>query len=102
MSRMCMVRNSLRFLLFFFYSSRRLHTRYWRDWSSDVCSSDLTDRGRFTLTPSAIARSLTFPAHDDGRITPTVDVKKLRSAAGKELAKVEVKAEEARDRKSVV
>src|SRR5438445_1862868 len=30
----------LRALLFFF-SSRRRHTRYWRDWSSDVCSSDL-------------------------------------------------------------
>src|SRR3712207_7228857 len=22
------------------FSSRRRHTRYWRDWSSDVCSSD--------------------------------------------------------------
>src|SRR3712207_9178172 len=28
-------------LLIFFFSSRRRHTRYWRDWSSDVCSSDL-------------------------------------------------------------
>src|SRR3712207_5671281 len=27
--------------LLFFFSSRRRHTRYWRDWSSDVCSSDL-------------------------------------------------------------
>src|SRR3712207_7740138 len=25
----------------FFFSSRRRHTRYWRDWSSDVYSSDL-------------------------------------------------------------
>src|SRR3712207_9555088 len=25
----------------FIFSSRRRHTRYWRDWSSDVCSSDL-------------------------------------------------------------
>src|SRR3712207_365693 len=25
----------------FLFSSRRRHTRYWRDWSSDVCSSDL-------------------------------------------------------------
>src|SRR3712207_8323069 len=25
----------------FFFSSRRRHTRYWRDWSSEVCSSDL-------------------------------------------------------------
>src|SRR3712207_7021683 len=23
------------------FSSRRRHTRYWHDWSSDVCSSDL-------------------------------------------------------------
>src|SRR2546421_2812428 len=29
------------FLLFFFFSSRRRHTRSDRDWSSDVCSSDL-------------------------------------------------------------
>src|SRR5258707_4180051 len=31
----------------FFFSSRRRHTRYWRDWSSDVCSSDLSVRGRW-------------------------------------------------------
>src|SRR5215813_14710311 len=29
--------------LFFFFSSRRRHTRCGRDWSSDVCSSDLID-----------------------------------------------------------
>src|SRR3712207_5615945 len=28
-------------MCYFFFSSRRRHTRYWRDWSSDVCSSDL-------------------------------------------------------------
>src|SRR5437764_10417313 len=27
----------------FFFSSRRRHTRYIGDWSSDVCSSDLSD-----------------------------------------------------------
>src|SRR5437762_13171531 len=27
--------------MFFFFSSRRRHTRYIGDWSSDVCSSDL-------------------------------------------------------------
>src|SRR5439155_12919455 len=27
----------------FFFSSRRRHTRWPRDWSSDVCSSDLPD-----------------------------------------------------------
>src|SRR5690349_21920628 len=29
------------FIFFFFFSSRRRHTRSLRDWSSDVCSSDL-------------------------------------------------------------
>src|SRR6266849_7367361 len=29
---------------FFFFSSRRRHTRSTRDWSSDVCSSDLNER----------------------------------------------------------
>src|SRR5437868_14343232 len=28
-------------IFFFFFSSRRRHTRSKRDWSSDVCSSDL-------------------------------------------------------------
>src|SRR5207302_4258810 len=28
-------------IFFFFFSSRRRHTRFSRDWSSDVCSSDL-------------------------------------------------------------
>src|SRR5687768_17700612 len=30
------------YFFFFFFSSRRRHTRCSRDWSSDVCSSDLT------------------------------------------------------------
>src|SRR5690349_23124115 len=30
---------------FFFFSSRRRHTRSLRDWSSDVCSSDLAGHG---------------------------------------------------------
>src|SRR5215475_15544189 len=30
-------------IFFFFFSSRRRHTRFSRDWSSDVCSSDLLD-----------------------------------------------------------
>src|SRR6267378_5542460 len=36
--------------IFFFFSSRRRHTRSLRDWSSDVCSSDLGPR----LTDSAL------------------------------------------------
>src|SRR2546422_271252 len=32
------------FHIFFFFSSRRRHTRCSRDWSSDVCSSDLAQQ----------------------------------------------------------
>src|SRR5438067_7378909 len=40
------------FLFFFFFSSRRRHTRSKRDWSSDVCSSDLTSASRPCAIPS--------------------------------------------------
>src|SRR2546426_9182673 len=33
-------------LVYFFFSSRRRHTRLQGDWSSDVCSSDLSPIGR--------------------------------------------------------
>src|SRR5690606_31234603 len=35
----------LSWFLLFFFSSRRRHTRFSRDWSSDVCSSDLSPCG---------------------------------------------------------
>src|SRR3712207_8523500 len=49
----------------FFFSSRRRHTRYWRDWSSDVCSSDLRLGGgeqvQVPLAPAVVARRLAGP-----------------------------------------
>src|SRR5256884_9828369 len=48
------------FIVVFFFSSRRRHTRCSRDWSSDVCSSDLVGctpngDGSFTFrTPQPI------------------------------------------------
>src|SRR6266511_6196346 len=52
------------YIFFFFFSSRRRHTRFSRDWSSDVCSSDLRQSVRERslddvprhLTPSSAAR----------------------------------------------
>src|SRR5690554_7195962 len=38
-------------MFFFFFSSRRRHTRCGRDWSSDVCSSDLGNQGRLDVWP---------------------------------------------------
>src|SRR5215813_14709833 len=39
--------------LCFFFSSRRRHTRCGRDWSSDVCSSDLIATGK--LSPQTVS-----------------------------------------------
>src|SRR2546430_8607254 len=39
---------------FFFFSSRRRHTRFDCDWSSDVCSSDLTGKIRTALDAAGI------------------------------------------------
>src|SRR3712207_7549530 len=47
-------------LFIFFFSSRRRHTRYWRDWSSDVCSSDL-DRHPVLTEPEEVHPLLPEP-----------------------------------------
>src|SRR6266496_6031273 len=41
-------------VLFFFFSSIRRHTRSLRDWSSDVCSSDLRSAGAGTSSRSGL------------------------------------------------
>src|SRR5882762_11555080 len=48
-------------LLFFFFSSRRRHTRFKCDWSSDVCSSDLVGESlhRWRLDPACLTLELT-------------------------------------------
>src|SRR5690606_40765547 len=39
-----------------FFSSRRRHTRFSRDWSSDVCSSDLYSERFNRFSPGLIGR----------------------------------------------
>src|SRR5215510_15844359 len=43
-------------IFFFFFSSRRRHTRWPRDWSSDVCSSDLHGGRKQVLRKTALNR----------------------------------------------
>src|SRR5439155_7430331 len=50
-------------LYFFFFSSRRRHTRWPRDWSSDVCSSDLLPESTSAFGPIGVVDS----AADSGR-----------------------------------
>src|SRR5947209_1016743 len=90
-------------------SSRRRHTRYWRDWSSDVCSSDLRSvfvieaedgrvaaRGDIPTTPAGfrqLRRQHALPAE-----TPVaLESGTVAFYAARELARVGL-----RDRKSVV
>src|SRR5206468_9873181 len=52
------------FFFFFFFSSRRRHTRSDRDWSSDVCSSDLAARDRDDVRLAGPARPARPPRRD--------------------------------------
>src|SRR6266498_3623250 len=47
--------------IFFFFSSRRRHTRCGRDWSSDVCSSDLDGQyQKYVVEPGTYIREHFF------------------------------------------
>src|SRR3712207_9413525 len=63
----------------FFFSGRRRHTRYWRDWSSDVCSSDLGGGGKLAASPAAILRDL---EGDLARAFPAVGPERGRGREG--------------------
>src|SRR6266487_4273532 len=62
------------FFFVFFFSSRRRHTRWTGDWSSDVCSSDLL--AYYGLRLEAVIDTHT---HADHR-TASVDLKELTNA----------------------
>src|SRR5690606_14493031 len=53
----------------FFFSSRRRHTRFSRDWSSDVCSSDLGRAPRSSSRRRCQWRRLLFRTRSAGRST---------------------------------
>src|SRR5699024_11263212 len=75
-------------IFFFFFSSRRRHTRSKRDWSSDVCSSDLIIFAIISITPPVDSFSVsranqitllknTLIENDmleDGEIVPNEDI----------------------------
>src|SRR5207249_9706160 len=73
----------VRLFFFFFFSSRRRHTRSKRDWSSDVCSSDLVhkdlggnvalDRLRQRLRKRGLQLMLDFVPNHTGLDHPWVE-----------------------------
>src|SRR5207249_8762183 len=84
----------------FFFSSRRRHTRSKRDWSSDVCSSDLScgsvdSTGLYkapAAVPTAAPSSTTAPVNAAGIVTvfafSKVDNARIAQAARSEERRV--------------
>src|SRR6266852_7090020 len=62
--------------IFFFFSSRRLHTRCYRDWSSDVCSSDLAG-----VAAPVAAQTLVATYNDLTSVASLLDAHKAEVAA---------------------
>src|SRR3712207_2466394 len=59
----------------FFFSSRSRHTRYWRDWSSDVCSSDLREEDHHASEEEENSEPVTYlVAEDPGLLVDERDV----------------------------
>src|SRR5256885_9150397 len=82
---------------FFFFSSRRRHTRLQGDWSSDVCSSDLGQLVGDRVTGTVGAVALGVPALDD----VDAGVEPVEVLAVEEMM-VGQEHEAVQDRKSVV
>src|SRR2546421_7722021 len=85
-------------IYFFFFSSRRRHTRSDRDWSSDVCSSDLPDMAALNgsgtnATPFALSLSSSMQPDPKVNFTLTINYTGGHQAA---------QSWDLRDRKSVV
>src|SRR5690606_40138024 len=66
---------------FFFFSSRRRHTRFSRDWSSDVCSSDLgswkllnasASDGKHLSVTHVTRDGTVYAEQDDGKAPPAI------------------------------
>src|SRR5690242_21643144 len=68
----------LAFSCFFFFSSRRRHTRLTCDWSSDVCSSDLAvaaaaDEAANTFGTDSVAEQVEYGFSGDVGVLPPMD-----------------------------
>src|SRR5690606_16152257 len=77
----------------FFFSSRRRHTRFSRDWSSDVCSSDLRDEIQDVNQVSAFVRPHDVELTRDGAAgLPAVRVEHIQPVGS--VIRIELKLTE--------
>src|SRR6266542_4878582 len=69
--------------LFFFWSRRR-HTRCYRDWSSDVCSSDLLEPRERVALGAALLEAVGAGEEDDRRDPVELQVHRGAASEGEE------------------
>src|SRR5207249_8895546 len=80
--------------IIFFFSSRRRHTRSKRDWSSDVCSSDLQASARTSRPDPMMAPSDTAggggprPSRDRADSRSSVSAKRSDAATARTAPKI--------------
>src|SRR5437879_11235011 len=80
---MCLSRFYRRLTGSFFFSSRRRHTRYIGDWSSDVCSSDLPPAAVAEPTPPGPVEAPPVTAPDTLRLAREIETPLRERAAAK-------------------
>src|SRR5688572_31128645 len=80
--------------LYFFFSSRRRHTRFDCDWSSDVCSSDLPDDA--TLLEAIQATRTSIWAQQFPVMLAVIDVLKLAVETLREIREADPSRSEER------
>src|SRR5690606_40653507 len=89
----------------FFFSSRRRHTRFSRDWSSDVCSSDLDSPRNCTISclrlapresraPTSFLRCAERDVPIDMKLIQAIS--KMPNAMAMKLYMLEIRSEERR------
>src|SRR5215813_14776067 len=72
------------FCFFFFFSSRRRHTRCGRDWSSDVCSSDLA---LLTMEAPDVTTHAALLAHHFDEAGERLEAARWHEQAGRRVAR---------------
>src|SRR5437868_7610724 len=85
----------------FFFSSRRRHTRSKRDWSSDVCSSDLplpAPSGRKNGMPLPAPASLRVLEGTGAVFQPSGETRELVTPTGAAILAVEIGRASCRER----
>src|SRR5690625_5949954 len=73
--------------MFFFFSSRRRHTRWPRDWSSDVCSSDLHEKAAYATDCGFFESQIVPIETEHGTITQDEGIR--RGGTVEKLAKLD-------------